>query len=168
MNGAVSKVNKKFISHLTRAQLTPSAAATVQVSHALPAVRFSCLLRGQFPRWRRSRKRLSVRSVFRCPDLWLQCTKLTPHCNHRSGHLKTEHTESLFLLRRHLGTWPRDPAVSTSERTAGSAWETWTVAAAEGVRYARVRWEINFLLTFETAPFFCVYPVFCVSNYKLF
>jgi hypothetical protein len=31
------------------------------------------------------------------------CTKLTLHCNHRSGHLKTEHTESLFLLRRHLG-----------------------------------------------------------------
>ena len=46
INGAVSKVNKKFISHLTRAQLTPPAAATVQVSHALPAVRFSCLLRG--------------------------------------------------------------------------------------------------------------------------
>ena len=45
-NGAVSKVNKKFISHLTRAQRTPSAAATVQVSHALPALRFSCLLRG--------------------------------------------------------------------------------------------------------------------------
>ena len=47
MNGAVSKVNKKFISHLTRAQRTPSAAATVQVSHALIAVRFSCLLRGR-------------------------------------------------------------------------------------------------------------------------
>ena len=47
MNGAVSKVNKKFISHLTRAQRTPSAAATVQVSHALPAVRFSCLLQGR-------------------------------------------------------------------------------------------------------------------------
>ena len=46
-NGAVSKVNKKLISHLTRAQLTPSAAATVQVSHALPAVRFSCLMRGR-------------------------------------------------------------------------------------------------------------------------
>ena len=45
-NGAVSKVNKKFISHLTRAQRTPSAAATVQVSDALPAGRFSCLLRG--------------------------------------------------------------------------------------------------------------------------
>jgi len=46
-NCTVSKVNKKFISHLTRAQHTPSAAATVQVSHALPAVRFSCLLRGR-------------------------------------------------------------------------------------------------------------------------
>ena len=46
-NGAVSKVKKKFISYLTRAQRTPSAAATVQVSHVLPAVRFSCLLRGR-------------------------------------------------------------------------------------------------------------------------
>jgi len=46
-NRAVSKVNKKFISQLTRAQRTPSTAATVQVSHALPAVRFSCLLRGR-------------------------------------------------------------------------------------------------------------------------
>ena len=33
--------------HLTRAQRTPSAAATVQVSHGLPAVRFSCLLPGR-------------------------------------------------------------------------------------------------------------------------
>jgi len=33
-------------------------------------------------------------------------------CNHRSGHLKTEHTESFFLLRRHLGNWPRGSAVS--------------------------------------------------------
>jgi len=40
------------------------------------------------------------------------CTKLTLHCNHRSGHPKTEHTVSLFLLRRHLGNWPRGPAVS--------------------------------------------------------
>jgi len=46
-NGAVSKVNKKFISHLTRAQRTPSAATTVQVAHALPAVPFLCLLRGR-------------------------------------------------------------------------------------------------------------------------
>jgi len=71
--GAVSEINKKFISHLTRAQRTPSAAATVQVSYALPAVRFSCLPRGHFPRWRRSWKRLFVCSVLMCPDLWLQC-----------------------------------------------------------------------------------------------
>ena len=45
MNGAVSKVNRKFISHLTRAKRTPSAAATVQVLHTLPAIRFSFLLR---------------------------------------------------------------------------------------------------------------------------
>ena len=72
MNGAVSKVNKKFISHLTLAKPTSSAAATVQVSHVLPAVRSLVLtagVRGQFPRWRRSGKRLSVCSVLRCPDL---------------------------------------------------------------------------------------------------
>ena len=46
MNGAVSKVNKKFISHLTQAKRTPSAAATVQVSHALPAVRSLVLTAG--------------------------------------------------------------------------------------------------------------------------
>ena len=46
MNGAVSKVNKKFISHLTRAKPTPSAAGTVQVSHALPAVRSLVLTAG--------------------------------------------------------------------------------------------------------------------------
>ena len=37
-NGAVSKVNKKFISHPTRAQRTPSAAATIQVSHAVVTI----------------------------------------------------------------------------------------------------------------------------------
>jgi hypothetical protein len=34
-NGVVSIVNKRFISHLTRAQRTPSATATVHVYHAL-------------------------------------------------------------------------------------------------------------------------------------
>ena len=54
MNGAVSKVNNKFISHLTRPKRTPSAAETVEVSHALPAVRSLVLtagLRSQFARW---------------------------------------------------------------------------------------------------------------------
>jgi hypothetical protein len=35
------------------------------------------------------------------------CTKLMLLCNHRSGHLKTEHTESLLLLQRYLGKWSR-------------------------------------------------------------
>ena len=72
MNGAVSKVNKKFISHLTRAQRTPSAAETVQVSHALPAVRFSCLLRGRgasFQDGVAAGKGFSMCSVLSCPDL---------------------------------------------------------------------------------------------------
>jgi hypothetical protein len=34
-NSAVSKINKKFISQLTPAKFTPSAAATVQVFYAL-------------------------------------------------------------------------------------------------------------------------------------
>jgi hypothetical protein len=38
-NGAVSKVNKSFISHPTRTQHTLSAAGTVQVSRSLPVVR---------------------------------------------------------------------------------------------------------------------------------
>jgi hypothetical protein len=46
-NGAVSKVNKKFISYLIRVKRTPSAATTIQVSGALPPVRFSFLLRGR-------------------------------------------------------------------------------------------------------------------------
>ena len=97
-NGAVSKVNKKFISHLTRAQRTPSAAATVQVSHALPAVLFSCLLRGKFPRWRRSRKRLSVCSVLRCPDPWLQCSvSFVQH-----GLEKTHHAWCVFSKQTHM------------------------------------------------------------------
>ena len=103
-NGAVSKGSKKFISHLARAQRTPSAAAIVQVSHALPAVRFSCVLRGGGASFQDG---VAAWCVFSKP-----CTKLTLHCNHRSGHLKTKHTESLFLLRRHLGNWPRGPAVS--------------------------------------------------------
>jgi hypothetical protein len=48
-NGAILKVNKKSIYHLTRVKRTPPAAVTTQVSHVLLTVRFSCLLRGQFP-----------------------------------------------------------------------------------------------------------------------
>ena len=99
--------------------------------------------RGQFPRWRHSSRRLSVCSVLRCPDLWLQCSvsfeqhglemvhqgwsafsepSTALHCNHRSRHLKTEHTESLSLLRRHLRNWPRGPAVSMRNLDSCRCW----------------------------------------------
>jgi hypothetical protein len=71
-NGAGSKVNNKFISHLTLAQLTLSAAATVQVSHVLPAVHFSCLLRGHgvsFKDGVAAGEGFPVCSILRCPDL---------------------------------------------------------------------------------------------------
>jgi len=61
----------------------------------------------------RARFRRDAPCVFSKP-----CTKLTLPCNHRSGHLKTEHTESLLLLRRHLGNWPRN---KHGKRTADSA-----------------------------------------------
>ena len=48
------------------------------------------------------------------------------------------------------------PRSKREKRTACSTWETWTVASADGVGCAGVRWEINFLLTFESAQFFCV------------
>ena len=71
----------------------------------------------------------------RCPDLWLQCSVSFVHGLEKTHHSKHE------------------------KRTAGRAWETWTVAAADGVRCARGRWEINLLLTFETSPSFCVHPL---------
>ena len=106
--------------------------------------------RGQFPRWRRSRKRLSVCSVLRCPDLWLHCSVSFVHGAHRKPFPAA--TPSWKLVPR--------PRIKHEKRTAGNAWEIWTVAAADGVCCARVKWEINSLLPFETAPFFCVYPVY--------
>ena len=41
------KLTRNLFLTLHGRQRTPLAAATVQVSHALPAVRFSCLLRGR-------------------------------------------------------------------------------------------------------------------------
>ena len=106
-NVAVLKVNKKFISVLTRTKLTPSAASTVQVSHALPAVRFSCLLRGRGAAglvskmasqqekafcvlgFEVSRSVITVQREFRArfrkdaPCVFSKpCTKLTLYCNH--------------------------------------------------------------------------------------
>ena len=79
-----------------------------------------------------------------------------------------------FLNRAHRKPFPAAtpswqlaprPRIKHEKWTAGSALETWTVAAADGVRFARVRWENNFLLIFETAPFFCKHPVY--TDFKI-
>ena len=59
-------------------------------------------------------------------------------------------------------SWKLAPRPRSKHEKRTDAWETWTVAAADGVRCTRVGWEINFLLTFETAPFFCVYPIYII------
>jgi hypothetical protein len=53
-----TEYSQKFgsISHFTRGKRTPSASATVQVSHVLPAVRFSCLCLAYTGRVTRSSK----------------------------------------------------------------------------------------------------------------
>jgi hypothetical protein len=103
MNGAISKFKKKFISHLTldnvhRQQRQLSKFLLCYQQFASPAY---CGAAGPV-----SKMALSATSSSK------PCTKLTLHCNHGSGHLKTEHTGSLFLLRCHLENWPRGPAVS--------------------------------------------------------
>jgi hypothetical protein len=141
-NCAVSKDIKKFIPHPTRVQQTLSAAVNVQVSHAIQAIRSPCLLRGRGKSFQDglaaregcvlgfevSRSVITVQREFRARFkkhiiiVWCvffrPYTKLTLHCNHRSGHLKTEPTESLLLLRRHLGNWSRS---KYEKGTAGSA-----------------------------------------------
>jgi hypothetical protein len=113
----------------------------------------------QFSWWRCSRSRLAVCSVSMCPDLWLQVSVSFVHCN----HLKTEHTVSLLLLRRHLGSGLR-PRSKHEKRTAGSAWETWAVSAADTVCCARREWEIKLSPTFETAPIFNVCPAYAFDT----
>jgi hypothetical protein len=68
--------------------------------------------RDQFPIWRRSRRRLSVCSILTCTYknvsfvhglkktflyvVYFLNRELNLYCNHRSGHLKTKHTEKAF------------------------------------------------------------------------
>jgi hypothetical protein len=151
-NGAFSKVKKKFIYPLTRAQRTPSAAVTVQVSHALPVVRFSCLLRGQFPRWRRSRTRLSVCSVLRCPDLWLQCSVSFVHSLEQT--LYVQHVRSVHHpIRWWCGRWVTDglgaPALSNQQLDSSlqpsgqGRTVTQAVSRRSGIAETRVRSQVN-------------------------
>ena len=106
-NGAVSKVNKKFISHLTRTKRTPLAAATVPVSYVLITV--------------------------------LQCVHPGSQDTHPHGNqIHPRHRKPFPAAAPSWKLTPR-PRSKHEKRIAGSARETWTVAAADGVRFARVR-----------------------------
>jgi hypothetical protein len=72
--------------------------------------RFSCAIsssllmlivgpRDQFPRWRRSRRRLSVCSILRCPDLWLQ--RSAPHKNNAFLYCDGSARETWVFLAVH-------------------------------------------------------------------
>ena len=85
MNGAVSKVNKKFISHFTRAKRTPLVAATVQVSHALPGVHSLVL---------------TARSV----------SKMAPQQEKAFCVLRSEVSRSVITVQREFHAWFRKDA----------------------------------------------------------
>jgi len=101
---------QQFTSHAYCGTAGPVSKMASQQGKAFCVLRFE-VSRSVFTVQRefraRFRKDATGRCVFSKP-----CTKLTLHCKHRSGHRKTEHTESLFLLRRHLGNWLRGPAAS--------------------------------------------------------
>jgi len=126
---------QQFASHAYCGAAGPVSKMASQQEKAFCALRFEV-----------SRSVITVQREFRA--LWSQIW--TPQ---NGAHRKPfpAATPSLKLAPR--------PRSEHEKRTAGSAWETWTVAAACDVGCARVRWETDFLLTFENAPFFCVYPV---------
>jgi hypothetical protein len=71
----------------------------------------------------------------------------------------TTYTHYMERIRLSCGCVSCDPGC-THWRIMINALKTWTVAAADGVSFARVRWEISFLLIFETAPFFSKHTVY--------
>jgi hypothetical protein len=191
-NGAVSKVDKKCISHPIRARQRELSMFLMHYhqfdSHAYcgavgPVSKMASQQEKAFRvfRFEVSRSVIKSEACFvyglrkyapRKNNIFLKpCTKPTLHCNRRSGHLKTEHSKRLLLLRRHPGNWFYGPEISM--RSELLVEETWTASAADSVCCARVGCEINYLTTFEIALIFCVCPVYnpkvtichvCIAN----
>jgi len=100
---------QQFVSHAYCGATGPVSKMALQQEKAFCMLRFEVsrsVITVQHEFRARFRKDAPAWRVFSKPY-----TKLTLHCNHRSGHLKMEHTESLFLLQRHLGNWPCGPSV---------------------------------------------------------
>jgi hypothetical protein len=82
------------------------------------------------------------------------CTKLMLHCNHRSGHLKTDTKKAFSCCDTILKTGPavsmRSELLTAHHKLGHSrCWQRMLCPC-------RVR---NALSTFKTAPFFCVRPI---------
>jgi hypothetical protein len=127
--GAISRVDKKIY-------FSPYMGSTYTGNSGLPAVRFSCLLWGHGTSLQDG---FTPGDGFLCASFWgvkilitLQrefdalfkkdiflvwcvffkpCMKLLLHVNHRSGHLKMDHTGSFLPLWRHLANWSRGSVV---------------------------------------------------------
>jgi hypothetical protein len=135
-NVAVPNVLREIYFSPHTGKTYPDSSGNCPSVSCATAVRFSCLLRGRGASCQdgvaagegflcapleMSRSVITVQREFRArfekdaPHqnvLFKLSKELTLHCNHRSGHLKTQYTESLLLSLRHLGNWPRGPAVS--------------------------------------------------------
>jgi hypothetical protein len=83
------------------------------------------------------------------------------------GHLKTEHTESLLLLRRHLGNWSRGTAIGMRSEML-VALEKLGQFSLLTVHVMLVYGEKYIFIDFETASFFCVFPVYELSGVRCF
>jgi hypothetical protein len=154
-------------------QQFPSQAycgAAGPVSKMASQLKAFCVLRSELPRsvttvQREFRARFKKVVIRVWCVIFKSCTKLTLHCSHRSGHIKTQHTEILLLLRRHLGNWSLGPAVSMRSKLLVAHEELGQFPLFTMYVVHSVGWDI-FLITFETSQLFCVYPVYIVNNFE--
>jgi hypothetical protein len=188
----------QYTGHTQKMYFSPYTGTTYTVSGGNCATSNSLLMltagpRDEFPRWRRNKRRLAVCCILRWPDLWLQCSVSFVHglqttlvlCvasllnRVRNSHCTVitdldtlmEHTESLLLLRRHLGNllrrhlgnWFRGPAVSIRSEPL-VAHEKLDSFRCCKYMLCPCSMRNKLLLTFETAPFFCVCPVYSYQS----
>jgi hypothetical protein len=90
------KLLQKCISYTTRPLHTLSAAGTVRVSHALPAVRFSCLLRGRGTSFQDG---VAAGEGVLCAPFWSVQNRLQCSVSFVRGLKKTHHTRITYFFK---------------------------------------------------------------------
>ena len=178
----VTKFNKKFIS-----QRTPSAAttATVQVSHVRVllnrVLQQLCIGRStkgdnHLLPWPPCSPDLTpcdfflwafVKDGIYVPPLPMSLKELCDRITHALQTITADMLHRVWDEFDYRLDVSYDPEC-THWRIMIHEWGIWTIAASGVVRCARVRWEINYMLTFETAPFFCVHPVYILFISRAF